>query len=237
VLIALLVFVGVGLLGGGVVVAGLLWGTSDVEVAVGPPDKGEPAIEVQPSEPPERPMDGAAEAPIDPLSGRAADPSPRSEPAPAPAVATQPVDADPVASVPDPGSPAEGQTAEATEASTGDNPWGGEDDAGAEGSEEQAEGEAVEVAEEAPAEPVGPVGTWEVKLRYHPLTPGAEAFGDVWLVSDAGRFEPGELPVGDYRIEGLFADKGSPVRLGAASIRAGQHTVITCYSATQACKK
>jgi len=90
--------------------------------------------------------------------------------------------------------------------------------------------------EEPAPEPDLPTGTLVLKVAYHPITPGAEGRADIWLVGEHGRFRPGSLPAGEYEVEALFSEKGSPIKAGTVRVPVGGSVILNCYTSTQACK-
>ena len=103
--------------------------------------------------------------------------------------------------------------------------------------------EAEEVLAEPPEAPSPPVQAAPTAPREAPKAARPAATGrlivagdasQVRLVGPAGRFSAGAVPVGRYRIEATFPDRGK-VLAGETEIRAGQTVTITCHAAFARC--
>jgi hypothetical protein len=57
---------------------------------------------------------------------------------------------------------------------------------------------------------------------------------EVWLDGASGRFRPGSVPAGSYRIEARFG--GELVKAGSVTVAAGAKVTVVCQGEFQLCK-
>jgi len=78
----------------------------------------------------------------------------------------------------------------------------------------------------------------ELRVRYHPMTPGAEATASAWVVgTDGGRTQlPASVPPGEYVIEAAFNKRSTPMNAGRITVRKGRNNIVSCYTAIKECR-
>ena len=89
----------------------------------------------------------------------------------------------------------------------------------------------------APEHPEGLIDV-DLRVRLHPMTPGAEGNARAWLVGEDGiRTQlPSSVPAGDYLIEAAFSRKGSAINAGRVNVRKGAKNMVTCFTAIKECR-